>query len=95
MNPTIVTMPEVGPANWTGEEPLYEVVDGQRKELPPMGAYLDCNPLSVGLPPFRRELARRVAPRVTVITPPRLVLWFLPCAGGVAVDGVALSRPSG
>ena len=36
----------------------------------------------------------RVAPRVTVITLPRLVLWFLPCAGGVAVDGVALSRPS-
>ena len=35
-----------------------------------------------------------VAPRVTVITLPRLVLWFLPCAGGVAVDGVALSRPS-
>jgi Uma2 family endonuclease len=39
MNPTIATMPEVAPASWAGEEPLYEVVNGQRKELPPMGAY--------------------------------------------------------
>lgn len=46
------------------------------------------------LPSFTFWSRWRVAPRVTVITLPRLVLWFLPCAGGVAVDGVALSRPS-
>src|SRR5262249_61591931 len=38
MNPTIVTMPEVAPANGVDTEALYEVIDGQRKELPPMGA---------------------------------------------------------
>jgi Uma2 family endonuclease len=38
MNPTIATMPEVIPANGVDTEALYEVIDGQRKELPPMGA---------------------------------------------------------
>jgi Uma2 family endonuclease len=39
MNPTVSTMPEVAPANGLDTEALYEVIDGQRKELPPMGAY--------------------------------------------------------
>ena len=38
MNPTALTMPEAAPANGACDEPLYEVVDGQRKKLPPMGA---------------------------------------------------------
>jgi Uma2 family endonuclease len=39
MNPTTATMPEVAPANGLDTEALYEVIDGQRKELPPMGVY--------------------------------------------------------
>ena len=38
MNPTIAIMPEVALANGLDTEALYEVIDGQRKELPPMGA---------------------------------------------------------
>jgi Uma2 family endonuclease len=38
MNPTLATMPEVVPANGVDTEGLYEVIDGQRKELPPIGA---------------------------------------------------------
>ncbi len=39
MNPTLMEIPEVAPANGADTEALYEVIDGQRKELPPMGAY--------------------------------------------------------
>jgi Uma2 family endonuclease len=39
MNPTLAVMPEAMPANGMDTEALYEVIDGQRKELPPMGAY--------------------------------------------------------
>jgi Uma2 family endonuclease len=37
MNPTLTAMPEVAPPLFDPDA-LYEVVDGQRKELPPMGA---------------------------------------------------------
>jgi len=38
MNPTLATIPEVVPA-LSDADALYEVIDGQRKELPPMGAH--------------------------------------------------------
>ncbi len=38
MNPTLATVPETIPTNGVDTEALYEVIDGQRKELPPIAA---------------------------------------------------------
>jgi Uma2 family endonuclease len=38
MNPTLTAVPEAAPP-LPDAEALYEVIDGQRKELPPMGAH--------------------------------------------------------
>ena len=38
MNAPLATMPEIIPVNGVDTEALYEVINGQRKELPPMAA---------------------------------------------------------